>query len=68
MSTLKYFLNTFPLKYQRVSRCSSFRKYYEYLPPATDVAVAATVSALNLQLDFLFAPSKTAETEIRTQL
>jgi len=56
------------LKYQRVLRFACFRKYYEYLPPATDDAVTATVSALDLQIDFSLAPTKTAETEIRTQL
>jgi len=62
------FSQHFPLKYQRALRCSSFRKYYKYLPPAPDDAVTATVSALNLQIDFSFVPSKTAETEIRTKL
>jgi hypothetical protein len=54
------------LKYQRILRCSSLRKYY--LPPATDDAVTATASALDIQTDFSFAPTKTAETEIRTHL
>jgi hypothetical protein len=66
MKIQKYFLNTFPLKYRRMLRCSSFRKYY--LPPATDDAVTATASALDLQIDFSFAPTKTAETEIRKHL
>jgi hypothetical protein len=54
------------MKYQRVLRCSRFRKYY--LPPATDDALTATASALDHQIDFSFAPTKTAETEIRTHL
>jgi len=66
MSTQKYFLNTFPLKYQRVLRSSSFSNYY--LPPATDDALIATASALDLQIDFSYAPTKTAEKEIRTRL
>ena len=73
MDTQKYFLNTFQLKNKRVLRCSSFRKYY--LPPATDDAVTATASVaiaiasvLHLQIDFSFAPTKTVETEIRTDL
>jgi hypothetical protein len=68
MSNQKYFLSTFPLKYQRGLRCWSFRKYY--VPPATDDAVTATAtaSALDLQIGFSFAPTKTAETEIRTHL
>ena len=59
MSSQKYFLNTFPLKYQRVLRYLCFRKYY--LPAATgDAATAtatATASALDLLLDFSFAPN-----------
>jgi hypothetical protein len=72
MSTQTYFLKTFPLLYQRVLICSSFIKHY--LPATADDAVAATatvtanVSALVLQTDSSFAPTETAETEIRTDL
>jgi len=46
------------LKYQGVLRSSSFRNYY--LPPATDDAVTAIAAALDLQIDFSFAPTETA--------
>jgi hypothetical protein len=70
ISTETHFLNTFPLLYRLVLICSSFRKYY--LPAATDNSVTATatatVLALALQIDSSFAATKTAETEIRTEL